>query len=216
MPTSPKPRNGEKARRDWNWKQTSQTRLRLLEAARDSFVELGFSRSSIADIVGRSGVSVGSLYHHFGGKAELFVSLFEDFDRRSTAMANNAIDTARSEGTTDPVALFIAGTRGYLRYTLDHVAETRLFAASSDVPPGFDILMNKDNRAWQRRTHALLADASTGGEVEDAMLPRVLIAIAIAGVRELISAEVATDPEHSQQVIEATVTFIRRAARPPA
>src|SRR5215472_13842450 len=58
----------------WQWGRTKQTQRALLDAARDVFTEQGFSNASIADVVERAGSSVGSLYHHFGGKSELFLA----------------------------------------------------------------------------------------------------------------------------------------------
>ncbi|MYR07997.1 TetR family transcriptional regulator [Gordonia sp. SID5947] len=185
-----------------------------MNAARDSFVEVGFTRSSIADVVERAGSSVGSIYHHFGGKAELFVALFEDFDRRTTAVADAATDDARAQGITDPVELFVAGARAYLEYTRDNLAESRLFASSSDVPPGFDILINKDSRVWQRRTQGLLS-AMQDDDVESAMLPTVLTAIVVAGVQELITTESVADTAHSERIIDTTIAYVRRAGTRP-
>ena len=51
----------------------------MLDAAREVFVAHGFSDASIADIVERAGSSVGSLYHHFGGKSELYVALWQEY-----------------------------------------------------------------------------------------------------------------------------------------
>jgi AcrR family transcriptional regulator len=31
----------------------------------------------MADIVDHSGASIGSIYHHFGGKKELFLAIFD-------------------------------------------------------------------------------------------------------------------------------------------
>ncbi len=42
------------------------------------FTEQGFTNASIAAIVERAGSSVGSLYHHFGGKSEVFIALFQE------------------------------------------------------------------------------------------------------------------------------------------
>jgi AcrR family transcriptional regulator len=56
----------------------AQTRKGMLQAAREVFGEHGFAEASVADVVARAGSSVGSLYHHFGGKAELFLPLHED------------------------------------------------------------------------------------------------------------------------------------------
>jgi AcrR family transcriptional regulator len=50
------------------------TRASLLAAAREVFAEAGFAEANIADVVSRAGASVGSLYHHFGGKADLYLA----------------------------------------------------------------------------------------------------------------------------------------------
>jgi len=58
----------------WQWSRTAETQRALLDAAREVFTEQGFTSASINDIVERAGSSVGSLYHHFGGKSELFLA----------------------------------------------------------------------------------------------------------------------------------------------
>jgi len=64
---------GRSAGGAWQWQRTAQTQRALLDAARQVFTEQGFTNASIADVVERAGSSVGSLYHHFGGKSELTV-----------------------------------------------------------------------------------------------------------------------------------------------
>ncbi len=53
------------------------TRSALLEAAREVFTTEGYAQAGVTDIVNRAGASVGSLYHHFSGKADLYLTLFE-------------------------------------------------------------------------------------------------------------------------------------------
>ena len=48
--------------------RAAMTRTALLAAAREVFTTSGFAEASIADVVAGAGASVGSLYHHFGGK----------------------------------------------------------------------------------------------------------------------------------------------------
>lgn len=48
-----------------------QRRDRIIEAARDCFRRNGFSNTSMADIVEESGMSAGSIYSHFEGKADI-------------------------------------------------------------------------------------------------------------------------------------------------
>ena len=87
------------SRRRWN--RCVATREAILTAARDAFAEMGWQQSSVTDIVARSGVSVGSIYHHFGGKPELFVVLWEEYDRRTSGAARHAVATVRADGERD-------------------------------------------------------------------------------------------------------------------
>lgn len=50
----------------------------ILEAALAAFVEHGVAGTSIEEIRRRSGASVGSIYHHFGGKDGLAGALYLD------------------------------------------------------------------------------------------------------------------------------------------
>ncbi|MFA9461790.1 TetR/AcrR family transcriptional regulator [Thiohalorhabdus sp. Cl-TMA] len=54
------------------------TRQRILEAARHLFTERGYFNTSLQDIRRESGLSIGSIYHHFSGKEELARELFYD------------------------------------------------------------------------------------------------------------------------------------------
>lgn len=57
--------------------QGNATRAALLSAARELFARDGYAATSIDDIVARAGVTKGAFYHHFGGKEELFLRVFE-------------------------------------------------------------------------------------------------------------------------------------------
>jgi len=54
----------------------------LLEAARGLFLERDFDDVSTEEILERSGVSRGALYHHFPGKLDLFKAVWEASERR--------------------------------------------------------------------------------------------------------------------------------------
>src|ERR671910_496393 len=53
--------------------QEQQVRDRIIRAAVEVFAEKGYHRATIADVVGRSGLSVGAIYTHFTGKDALFL-----------------------------------------------------------------------------------------------------------------------------------------------
>jgi AcrR family transcriptional regulator len=51
------------------------TRAEILDAARQSFAEEGYERSSVRGIARRAGVDPALVHHYFGDKARLFVEL---------------------------------------------------------------------------------------------------------------------------------------------
>src|ERR1700746_1639979 len=99
MPRSPRDGPASSA---WQWSRTAQTQRALLDAARQVFTERGCAEASIADIVQRGGSSVGSLYHHFGGKSELFIALWQEHQLAHEGGAGQAGGGGRTQGGTDP------------------------------------------------------------------------------------------------------------------
>src|SRR4029450_8872615 len=95
-------------------RRARDTRTTLLEAARDVFSEVGYTEANVADVVARAGSSVGSMYHHFGGKADLYLALYDEHQSRQEARADAAVRQARASGEQDALVLFIAGARAVL------------------------------------------------------------------------------------------------------
>ncbi len=62
-----------------------EKRERLLKAARELFVANGFEKTTTKQIVQRSGVSEGILYHQFGSKFGIFRALTESYARDAIA-----------------------------------------------------------------------------------------------------------------------------------
>lgn len=54
----------------------SSRRSEILDAALACFGERGYDGTTIDDIRARSGASVGSIYHHFGGKEQIAAALY--------------------------------------------------------------------------------------------------------------------------------------------
>ena len=131
----------------WQWSRTAQTQRALLAAAREVFTRHGFAEASIADIVGRADSSVGSLYHHFGGKSELFIALWQEHQLAHEEAASKAVAEARSRGVTDPCELFEAGARVFMEGSWER-RDLALLFASGDVPPGWEVMRRRRSREW--------------------------------------------------------------------
>ncbi len=179
------PRNGS-ARAAGDPARTSDrgaaTRGALLDAARDVFCESGFAQAAVTDIVAKAGASVGSLYHHFNGKADLYLTLFEEFQAAQQERTREAISTVREAGETDPMRQFIAGARAYLDGCLAQRDVSRLFI-SGDGPPGFDRVMRQRLTRWARRNAALFH--TDDGGVDEALV--MVLTGAMAGAVSEIS-----------------------------
>jgi AcrR family transcriptional regulator len=59
-------------------KSDTSTR-KVLKAALSLFARQGFRATTMRQIARRSGLSVGALYHHFGGKEEIFGQLIDQY-----------------------------------------------------------------------------------------------------------------------------------------
>ncbi|MFB4312967.1 TetR/AcrR family transcriptional regulator [Actinomadura sp. 21ATH] len=159
------------------------TRSALLAAAGEVFCESGFAQAAVTDIVAKAGASVGSLYHHFNGKADLYLTLFDEFQGRQQERTRQAINAAREAGEKDPMALFVAGAGAYLNGCLAERDVARLFV-SGDGPPGFDRVMRKRLNKWARRNAALFHTADGG--VDEALV--TVLTGAMAGAVSEVSA----------------------------
>src|SRR6201981_3704952 len=93
---------GRPASGGWQWGRTARTQRALLDAAREVFASRGFSDASIAEVVEQAGSSVGSLYHHFGGKSELFLALWQEHQLAHEEAASKGVAEARQGGGTAP------------------------------------------------------------------------------------------------------------------
>ncbi len=126
------------------------TRAALLTAAREVFISAGYAQAGVTEIVARAGASVGSLYHHFTGKADLFVTLFEEFHEGQAWRVRQAARGAREDHVREPRQLFLAAARAYLDGCLEDRELSRLFV-SGDAPPGFDLIMRQRLRECASR-----------------------------------------------------------------
>jgi len=189
--------------------RAASTRSALLAAAREVFCASGFAEASIAEVVAGAGASVGSLYHHFGGKAELYLALFEDYQERQEARAAAAVREARRVGEAAPVALFVAGSRAYLAGCWAERDLTRLFLAGGG-PPGFALQARRRYQQWTARNATLLQvdSAKPWGE---ALVLVLTTAISEAGHEVAVCADEAA----AQRLAEDVLTLLSRIAEVP-
>jgi AcrR family transcriptional regulator len=181
------------------------TRGALLEAAKEIFVTSGFAEAGVTEVVARANASVGSLYHHFSGKAELYTALFDEFQDRQTQRTKQATQAARAEGETNPMRLLIAGARAYLEGCIAERDLSALFLRG-DGPPGFEVYMRQRLGQWVKRNAALFE--------EDEGALAVVITGALAAVAQEVS--LSEDVEHARRLAEQALAIIGGIGHPAA
>ncbi len=89
--------------------QSEATRGALVAAARELFAERGYGAVGTEEIVRAAGVTRGALYHHFGGKRDLFQSVYEEVEAELVQrIATEAMTAA------DPLEALAAGAHAVL------------------------------------------------------------------------------------------------------
>jgi AcrR family transcriptional regulator len=187
----------------WRWGRTAHTQRALLDSAREVFTTRGFSDASIAEIVERARSSVGSLYHHFGGKSELFLALWQEHQLAHEQAASSAVAEARSAGVSDPGELFAVGARAFLNGSWVR-RDLALLFFSGDGPPGFEIIKRRREHEWVGQNDALLHLPDTA---QDRLYASVLTALIIEGAREVVASKTR---DQADSVVDAVIEYARR------
>jgi AcrR family transcriptional regulator len=187
------------------WAKTGATQQRILDAATEVFATRWFGAATMADVVAGSGASIGSIYHHFGGKNELFLAIFKQMANAVDSRIEAAMEQAGSEAgeDADPRRIFEIHVRAYL----DAMWENRRLArvlTSGDTPAGFEVVRRNRMQAAFRSWMAVLElDKSLRGQV----LSRVLVATMAESSLMVAGCE---DPDDVPAITDATIEWIDR------
>jgi AcrR family transcriptional regulator len=179
------------------------TRNALLLAARAVFVSEGYAEAGVTDIVARAGASVGSLYHHYTGKAGLYLALFEQLHHDHTERTRRAVRRARDAGVTDPMQLFLAGARAYLDSNIEQRELAGLFARG-DGPPGFEVVWQHRLAEWVGKNTEFFA---RNGEPLDEAVAIVMTGALMLAVGE---ASRAADDLRARQIADGVISVLSR------
>jgi len=139
--------------------RTRATTGQLLEAARALFAADGYSATSLDAVVEKAGVTKGALYHHFGGKRELFVAVYE---QEQEALANVVATAYRRK--KDPWDGFYAGCRAFFEASLD-VEVQRITLLDAPAALGWESMRGIEDRYSLALLKAGLADAIRAGRI---------------------------------------------------
>lgn len=181
----------------------TDTRSRLLAAAREVICEVGLKPARMEDIAARAGVSRAAVYYHFNTKGDLATAIFDDVLRRLTITVRAALADGPLDGVIDATVRFFADQAALGRLLITDMAlpadPAQFFARHRDVLLGL----------LRRRIAADIAAGRVRSMDPDVAARAVLGLMRVAPV-ELICNEAADQNHLTTELSE----FLRQAIAP--
>ena len=170
-------------------KVRSASMARILSAARKLFAQRGYDATTMQDIVGEAGTSIGNAYFYFGHKEELLMTLVEDALRASWVRFDPIIASAEPGAARIAIAVY-----GQLMTFL--VFERELFAAAVAGVPR--VVRRATEMSWDRMVGLFKANFPEREEKQLLMAAvaiggadRIAVEFSLAGVLNIPAKELA-------------------------
>lgn len=156
-------------------RRRERTSAAIVSAASRLFFEQGVAQTTTDDIAALAGVSVGSIYAHFGDKQTLFVTLCD------RALALNERYIVNRTWSVSPVQRLLNTGDAYLRFALE---ETEAFylttmrvrePSDSEAVHALEAQMAERIARIAQQIGSDAAAAIEAGEIEPVPIPRLLM-----------------------------------------
>jgi AcrR family transcriptional regulator len=160
----------------------SGRRREILQAALACFEQLGYDASTIEDIRRRSRASVGSIYHHFGGKAGIAAALYaEGLEDYQAGLL------ARMRRSRSARALIKAVVRHHLDWAEANPAWARYLMEMRglEAVAAIEVRLREINRGFVQESVALIRPRMDGGEIA-ALRFDILLALLFGPAQEFL------------------------------
>lgn len=87
-------------------KYPEETVRKILDTAERLFIEMGYDRTSLQEIIDETGLSKGAIYHHFASKEDIFYSVCDRIGRRNGEVLSQVRDAPGLNGLEKLRAMF--------------------------------------------------------------------------------------------------------------
>ncbi len=128
-------------------KYPEETVRRILDTAERLFIEKGYERVSLQDIIEETGFSKGAIYHHFTSKEDIFYSVCDRIGRRNGEVLSKVRDDGTLNGLEKLRTMFKVSLQPerqakmfcMMPYLLDNAKflATEMRSIFTEVVPGF-------------------------------------------------------------------------------
>ena len=171
-----------------NVERGQATRAHLVDVAMRLFAAHGYDSTSIEAVLADSGVSRGSLYHHFAGKDALFLAVLEAVGARLAEQTAAAL-----QGASDPVEILRIGCRQWIRQAGDPVVQ-QIMLIDAPAVLGWQRWRELDEQSTLGFIRGAIAYAADAGAVDQRHVD-VFAHIVLAAANEVaMMVALAVDP----------------------
>ncbi|MGE0786987.1 MAG: TetR/AcrR family transcriptional regulator [Sandaracinaceae bacterium] len=181
-------------------------RRELLDAARDTFAQKGLTATTVDDIVAQAGVARGTFYLYFPDKRAIFEALVDEFLESLGARVKSIV---LGDDQPKPVEQLRANIRRVVELALAEPAIVKL--ALFDAT-GVDPELDDKLHAFYEGLRALIDESLAVGQQLGMVRPgerRVMVAVGLGGLKEVLVDAVAGHIEADPQVItDEIMTFL--------
>ena len=176
-------------------------REQIVAAALAQVAEGGYASASVQAVARRAGVAVGTVYRHFGSKAELFADVFRRASERELALVAEVMS-----GPGRPVAeRTAAGVEAFCRRALAGSILAHALLAEP-VDPGIESERLRLRRGYRDVFAAALADGVDAGELEPHDSTTVAAAL-VGALGEALVGPLSRHEDHSEALVMTLVQF---------
>jgi AcrR family transcriptional regulator len=159
-------------------RRREETVERLLDAALDTFAEVGFAAASVEDICSRGGFTRGAFYSSFRTKDELFAALFARETATNLARAEEQLTGIEDEA--DPVGAAVERCLSTFRADRTWVLVHTEYALYATRHPEAAAALRRHAEELHRRLTALIEAAAARTGIRLTIPPNRLARIVLA------------------------------------
>lgn len=191
--------NQEKKEGNLKIEQGKKTANKIVKTAYKLFSTKGYNKTSTEEIVDKLGVTRGALYHHFHGKRDIFLAVFE----QAQCKIRDFI-VKETESLTDPWQKFIKGGYAFLRACMNPEIQP-IVAVDAPSVLGWDVWRDIDWRYSTLMLKEILEKLIDEGIIKP--LPIETLTHAIAGATNELALWLSENKDNKEALEEAQSTM---------
>ena len=172
------------------------TKQNILAAGLEVFSQKGYKSTRVEDIAKQANVTTGAIYHHFGGKGDLFLALVEKSEKKANELALKI----REEGGTPATILrrLLVRMFEFIEEDKEYRAMYELFNNQTDFSSELSTIAEQSVEGRRQLTQyfsSLITEGIESGEFHHDILP-MDAALALVGFLNGMGLIWVQDPKH--------------------